>query len=88
MALANAHRLITEAGWKSTALNDLLRVVLGPFLDRTSFRGPHVDLEPDPTFSLSAALHELASNAVKHGSLSPPRPARAELVGGADRTAE
>jgi PAS domain S-box-containing protein len=73
MALANAHRLITEAGWKSTSLNDLLRVVLGPFLDRTSFGGPHVDLEPDPTFSLSAALHELASNAVKHGSLSVPQ---------------
>jgi PAS domain S-box-containing protein len=72
MALANAHRLITEAGWKSTSLNELLRLVLGPFLDRTSFVGPHVDLEPDPTFSLSAALHELASNAVKHGSLSTP----------------
>jgi two-component sensor histidine kinase len=42
------------------------------YLDRTSFVGPHVDLEPDPTFSLSAALHELASNAVKHGSLSTP----------------
>lgn len=73
MALANAHRLITEAGWKSTSLNDLLRVVLGPFLDRTTFHGPPVDLEPDPTFSLSAALHELASNAVKHGSLSIPQ---------------
>jgi PAS domain S-box-containing protein len=72
MALANAHRLITEAGWKSTSLNELLRLVLGPFLDRTSFSGPQVDLEPDPTFSLSAALHELASNAVKHGSLSTP----------------
>jgi PAS domain S-box-containing protein len=72
MALANAHRLITEAGWKSTSLNELLRLVLGPFLERTSFSGPHVDLEPDPTFSLSAALHELASNAVKHGSLSTP----------------
>jgi PAS domain S-box-containing protein len=79
MALANAHRLITEAGWKSTSLNELLRVVLGPFLDRASFRGPHVDLEPDPTFSLSAALHELASNAVKHGSLSIPQ-GRLELT--------
>jgi len=73
MALANAHRLITEAGWKSTSLKDLLRVVLGPFLDRTTFSGPHVDLEADPMFSLSAALHELASNAVKHGSLSRPK---------------
>jgi PAS domain S-box-containing protein len=70
LALANAHRLITEAGWKSTSLAELLRVVLGPYLDRTTFSGPNVDLEPDPTFSLSAALHELASNAIKHGSLS------------------
>jgi PAS domain S-box-containing protein len=73
MALANAHRLITEAGWKSTPLDELLRVVLGPFLDRTTFSGPHVDIEADPMFSLSAALHELASNAVKHGSLSRPQ---------------
>jgi PAS domain S-box-containing protein len=70
LALANAHRLITEAGWKSTSLTELLRVVLGPYLDRTSFTGPDVDLDPDPTFSLSAALHELAANAIKHGSLS------------------
>ena len=41
MALANAHRLITEAGWKSTPLDELLRVVLGPFLDQTTFSGPH-----------------------------------------------
>jgi PAS domain S-box-containing protein len=79
LALANAHRLITEAGWKSTSLAELLRVVLGPYLDRTSFTGPNVDLEPDPTFSLSAALHELAANAIKHGSLSRPQ-GRLELT--------
>ena len=73
MALANAHRLITEAGWKSTPLDELLRVVLGPFLDQTTFSGPPVDIEADPMFSLSAALHELASNAIKHGSLSRPQ---------------
>jgi len=70
LALANAHRLITEAGWRSTSLAEVLRTVLGPYLDRISFEGPNVDLEPDPTFSVSAALHELADNAVKHGSLS------------------
>jgi len=70
LALANAHRLITEAGWRSTSLAEVLRTVLGPYLDRISFDGPSVDLEPDPTFSVSAALHELADNAVKHGSLS------------------
>ncbi len=70
LALANAHRLIAEAGWKSTPLAELVRVALGPYLDRTNLRGPDVDLDPDPTFSLSAALHELAANAVKHGCLS------------------
>jgi PAS domain S-box-containing protein len=70
LALANAHRLITEAGWKSTPLEELLRVVLGPYLERTTLSGPNVDVAPDPTFTLSAALHELSANAIKHGSLS------------------
>jgi two-component sensor histidine kinase len=73
LAMAAAHRLITEGGWKSIPIMDLLYVVLGPYLDRVSFSGPNVELEPDPTFSFSAALYELAGNAVKHGSLSRPK---------------
>lgn len=73
LALANAHRLITEGGWKSTPIMDLLYTVLGPYLDHVSFSGPNVELEPDPIFNLSAALHELAANAAKHGSLSRSR---------------
>ena len=85
LALANAHRLITEAGWKSTSLAELLRVVLGPYLERTDANGPDVDLDPDPTFSLSAALHELAANAIKYGSLSRPQ-GRLELSWSVART--
>jgi PAS domain S-box-containing protein len=73
LALANAHRLITEGGWKSIPIMELLYVVLGPYLDRTTLNGPNVDLDPDPIFSLSAALHELAANAIKFGSLSRPK---------------
>jgi two-component sensor histidine kinase len=73
LALANAHRLITESGWKSTPIMELLYIVLGPYLDRVSFSGPNVELEPDPIFNLSSALHELAANAAKHGSLSRPK---------------
>jgi two-component sensor histidine kinase len=73
LALANAHRLITEGGWKSTPIMELLYVTLGPYLDRISFSGPNVELEPDPIFNLSAALHELADNAIKYGSLSRPK---------------
>jgi two-component sensor histidine kinase len=73
LAVANAHRLIAEGGWKSIPIMDLLYTVLGPYLDRVSFSGPNVDLQPDPVFNLSSALHELVANAVKHGSLSRPK---------------
>jgi two-component sensor histidine kinase len=72
LALANAQRLITEGGG-TIPLLDLLNVLLGPYLDRVTFNGPDVELEPDPVFNLSAALQELADNAVKHGSLSRPK---------------
>ncbi len=73
LAMANAHRLITEGGWQSIPLLQLLHAVLGPYLDRTTLDGPDIELEPDPVFSLNAALHELAANAIKHGSLSRPK---------------
>jgi PAS domain S-box-containing protein len=72
LALASAHRLITEAGWRSMSLGDLLRVLLAPYLDRVTLDGPDVFLEPDPSFALSSAVHELATNAGKYGSLSSP----------------
>ena len=70
LAMANAHRLITEGGWQSIPIRELVNVVLGPYAERASLEGPDIDLEPDPVFNLSAALHELAANAIKHGSLS------------------
>jgi len=85
LALANAHRLITEGGWKSTSLGELLNTLLAPFLDRITFSGPNVFLEPDPTFGLSMAVHELATNASKHGSLSTPA-GRVDLAWSITRT--
>ena len=85
LALANAHRLITEGGWKSTSLNELLNTLLAPFLDRIFFNGPNVFLEPDPTFGLSMAVHELATNASKHGSLTDPA-GRVDLTWSITRT--
>ena len=74
LALADAHRLVTEGGWKSASLIELLNILLAPYLDRITFAGPNVFLEADPTFGLSMAIHELTTNASKHGS-SPPAPA-------------
>ncbi len=85
LALASAHRLITESGWQATPIMELLYIVLGPYLDRVSFSGPNVQLEPDPVFNLNAALHELVANAAKHGSLSRPR-GQLELTWSVGRT--
>src|SRR5436305_6475921 len=70
LALANAHRPITQAGGPATSLQDLIRVLLAPYIDRVTMSGPDVFLDPDPSFALSSALHELATNASKYGSLS------------------
>ena len=85
LALANAHRLITEGGWKSTSLSELFNTLLAPFADRISFNGPNVFLEPDPTFGLTMAVHELVTNAGKHGSLSEPA-GRVDLTWSVTRT--
>ena len=85
LALANAHRLITESGWRSASLSEILNPLLAPFLDRVSLAGPDVFLEPDPTFGLSAAVHELATNASKYGSLSA-RAGRIEVSWSVQRT--
>jgi PAS domain S-box-containing protein len=87
LALANAHRLITEGGWRSTSLTELLRVLLAPYLERVSFAGPDVFLEPDPSFALSSAVHELVTNASKYGSLSA-LDGRLELAWSVNRTAQ
>jgi PAS domain S-box-containing protein len=85
LALANAHRLITESGWRAASLMEILNPLLAPFLDRISLAGPDIFLEPDPTFGLSAAVHELATNASKYGSLSV-RSGRVEVSWSVQRT--
>src|SRR6266545_912058 len=85
LALANAHRLITEGGWKSASLMELLNTLLAPHIDRITFGGPNVFLDPDATFGLSMAVHELASNASQHGILSN-RPGTVEVTWQVDRT--
>lgn len=85
LALADAQRLVTEGSGSPVPIMDLLTTLLGPYLDRISFSGQNVELEPDPVFNLSAALHELVANAVKHGSLSRPA-GRLELRWTVNRT--
>ena len=72
VALAEAHDLLTRENWEGAELSDLLTGLqaLHGAPGRFAFTGPPVRLSPRMALSLSMALHELATNAVKYGALS------------------
>ena len=75
-ALAGAHTLLAQARWDGARLSDLIRVQLDPY--RTSecanvtIAGDDVSLAPDAALTLGLVLHELTTNAAKHGALASP----------------
>lgn len=73
-ALAGAHNLLTQKNWESANVGEIVRASLeataGIDTDRYSLDGQHVRLNPQAAVSLSMIIHELATNAVKYGSLS------------------
>jgi PAS domain S-box-containing protein len=71
---AHSHDLLLKENWQGVAIDELVRSQLGGFADligtRIEIRGPSVRLTPEATQNLGLALHELSSNAAKHGALS------------------
>ena len=74
-ALARAHTLLTQSSWQGAEISDLIRdqVTLGAKDDRRiSYSGPSFILDPQTAVKLALVLHELGTNARKHGALSVP----------------
>ena len=73
-AIAHAHSLLTnQGGGQTTTLRDLIKIELEPYERREILvEGPDLVLAPKAGLSFAMALHELASNAAKYGSLSDP----------------
>lgn len=73
-ALAEAHDLLTRENWHSASIATVAAEALAAHDDtgRILMDGPDVRVGPKTAISLALALHELATNALKHGALSRP----------------
>ncbi|WP_337187321.1 sensor histidine kinase [Phenylobacterium sp.] len=76
-ALAGVHDVLVERAWRSVALDALAERALAPFRparpDALVLSGPPVAIPPEAAVALALCLHELATNAAKHGALSSDR---------------
>jgi PAS domain S-box-containing protein len=72
-ALSNAHNLLSEQKWASASLADIVRQEFGAHDgSRIVAEGEPVTLSPKHSIALALVVHELATNAAKHGALSSP----------------
>ncbi|MGB3743543.1 MAG: chemotaxis protein CheB [Xanthobacteraceae bacterium] len=73
-ALASAHTLLVESDWKGADLGELAQQQLAAYRprppDRLRIEGEPVLLPADLATPFGLVLHELATNAAKHGALS------------------
>jgi len=73
-ALSVAHSTLAKSHWNGAWLKDILMLTLQPYMigstERITFKGPDVELPGMLARPMCMVIHELATNAVKHGALT------------------
>lgn len=71
-ALGSTHALLSRENWRGVRVRDIAAGALAGFGGdrRIRIHGGDATLKPKPAHDLALALHELATNAAKYGSLS------------------
>lgn len=70
-SLGRAQDLLVHADWQLADLRAIVQQAVSPYpAEAFQISGPSISLPPRAVVSLSLALHELATNAVKYGALS------------------
>jgi len=79
IALSQAHDQLTRRHWKSADLRDIVVGATTPYLarsqdqqDQMTVEGEAITVAPRVALTLALAMHELTTNAAKHGALSVP----------------
>ncbi|WP_230531872.1 sensor histidine kinase [Microvirga roseola] len=75
-ALARGHDVLTRENWEGASLADIVAQTFAPYrcedpeeCPRIQIDGPDLRVPPPVALSLSMALHELSTNALKYGAL-------------------
>jgi len=70
-SLARAHSLLSQSQWRGAPLDQLIRDELLPYAKESQLKigGPALSCSAGAVQSMSLLIHELATNAVKHGAL-------------------
>jgi two-component sensor histidine kinase len=77
-ALARGHDVLTRENWESASLAEVISQACAPYRGHPDeskcieTNGPDLRIAPPMVLSLSMALHELFTNALKYGSLGVP----------------
>ena len=68
MSMSSTHNILVKHEWEGAHFSELIDSTLAPYGRPFACHGPDLRLDANLAVSLGMALHELATNALKHGA--------------------